>query len=73
MGIDLGGTKILGLVLGAGGRVLARVKTKTRAEDGYRAVVDRVADLCREALADSGRAPTGVAWRSRGRWTPAGS
>lgn len=54
MGIDLGGTKILAIVLGEKGRILARVKTKTRGEEGYRAVLDRVAGVYRETLAEAG-------------------
>ncbi|MCW5935723.1 MAG: ROK family protein [Fimbriimonadaceae bacterium] len=56
-GIDLGGTKIEGVVLkgdyalkqrkGGGARVLARLRIPTQAERGYEAIVGRVQELVR--------------------------
>jgi fructokinase len=45
IGIDLGGTKIEGVVLDAGGRVLHRERVPTEREGGYEAIVARVAAL----------------------------
>jgi fructokinase len=45
IGIDLGGTKIEGIVLDAGGRSLARERVPTERERGYDHIVARTADL----------------------------
>jgi glucokinase len=51
IGVDLGGTKILAGVFDAKFRVLAREKKNTKATLGPQAVVERVADCVRDALA----------------------
>lgn len=53
IGIDLGGTKIAGIVLGAGGAVLAERRMPTPA-GGYDATVAAVACLVAELEADAG-------------------
>jgi glucokinase len=59
LGIDLGGTKILALVIGPDGRVIARAKRPTKADLGYVEVLDRIVgvatDACQEAGATLGR------------------
>lgn len=59
--VDLGGTKVLACVV-RDGRVVARAKTKTRAEDGPAAVLRRIADCAREAAEGAG-----LAWGGIGR------
>lgn len=53
VGVDLGGSKILAVVCDADGRVLGEAKKKTKPERGYPAVVDRVAGVIRDAIADA--------------------
>ena len=50
LGIDLGGTKILALVLDEQGTVLAQAKTKTKPEKGYDVVLNRIVKCAHEAL-----------------------
>lgn len=50
LGIDLGGTKILGAVVDQEGRILGMSKKKTKSERGVDAVIDRIADVAREAV-----------------------
>ncbi len=62
IGIDLGGSKIEGLVLGSGGRELARLRADTPQGD-YDATVKAVADLVGELARESGaggNVPVGV-------------
>lgn len=61
IGIDLGGTKIEGIVMGEGARVLARQRVATPAGD-YAATVDAVAALVQrlEAAAGARALPVGV-------------
>jgi glucokinase len=54
LGVDLGGTNIQAGVLDANHRLLARVKTKTKAEEGPPAVIRRVAAAARNAASDAG-------------------
>jgi glucokinase len=49
LGIDLGGTKILGGVVTADGKILARAKKKTRVDRGPQQILDRIAEVAREA------------------------
>lgn len=61
IGIDLGGTKIEGVVLGPGGRELARRRLKTPRGD-YQDTVDCVAEIVRELEAEvDGPCTVGVA------------
>lgn len=48
IGLDVGGTKIEGVVLDAGGEIVLRKRVATRAERGYAAIVETAADLVRE-------------------------
>jgi fructokinase len=50
VGIDLGGTKIEGVVLGGSGEVLLRERTATEAERGYEHIVARVGELASKLL-----------------------
>jgi len=60
IGVDLGGTKIEAIALGASGGVLARRRAATPAED-YEAIVRAVADLSRALESETGgRASVGV-------------
>lgn len=54
VGIDLGGTKILAAAVGSGGRILGRAKRSTKSEQGQKAVLDRMAECAREAVANAG-------------------
>lgn len=54
LGIDLGGTKIYGVVIDRKGRVLGKSRRPTRADQGYRKVLARVDDTAREAADDAG-------------------
>ncbi len=45
IGIDLGGTKIEGILLGPDNSVLERRRIATNQEDGYQAIVNRIAEL----------------------------
>ncbi len=47
IGIDLGGTKIEGVVLDGSGREVFRKRIETEQEGGYRHILDRIADLYR--------------------------
>ncbi len=51
LGIDLGGTKIEGIVLAEGGEVLRRRRVVTERERGYEHICGRVADLVAELRA----------------------
>ena len=54
LGIDLGGSKILAAVVAGDGRLLARAKVKTRGEEGYAAVLDRLHKAGQKALGEAG-------------------
>jgi len=51
-GIDLGGTKILALLLDGDGNVLERAETATNAAEGPEAVIGRMADLIQSSLTE---------------------
>jgi fructokinase len=55
IGIDLGGTKIEGIVLDAAGAVRCRVRVPTERERGYDHIVARVASLVAELRAEAPR------------------
>jgi fructokinase len=57
IGIDLGGTKIEIAVLDDQGRAVFRKRVPTRQEEGYRAILNRIEALYREALAAAGHQP----------------
>jgi glucokinase len=60
LGLDLGGTKLLGVLVDDDGQVLARARTPTAREEGPAAVLARCADLARE-LQDAGGPAAGAA------------
>ncbi|NOZ03164.1 MAG: ROK family protein [FCB group bacterium] len=53
IGIDLGGTKIEGILLNEAGTVLKRKRIPTRREDGYAAVVDRIVALVKRLQSET--------------------
>ena len=52
--VDVGGTKVLGALIDAEGRILARQKQRTGGADGVQAVLDRIAESV-EALVEQGK------------------
>ncbi|MBF7081665.1 ROK family protein [Desulfallas sp. Bu1-1] len=58
VGVDLGGTKILTVLAGMEGDVLARVKVPTGAELGQEHVIDKIVETVQAALLEAG-APAG--------------
>lgn len=61
LGIDLGGTKIVAVVIDGKGRVLGSSKRSTKVERGYRRILERLARTAAEALEEAGVKPTAVA------------
>ena len=57
IGIDLGGTKIEGIVLDAHGKELSRKRMETQQEKGYRHILDRIKGLHDELAAGIQDAP----------------
>ncbi len=57
VGIDLGGTKIAGILLGSGGKILAEIRI-TAPRDDYRASLQAMAGLVARLEADSGASGT---------------
>ena len=58
-GIDLGGTKIEGVVLGSTDKPdpLCRIRLPTGAEKGYRHIVERIVELVQTMGAETGVLP----------------
>jgi glucokinase len=54
LGIDLGGTKIHAVVIDPKGKVVGTARTATKVDKGYAAVLGRIADTAREAVATAG-------------------
>lgn len=54
IGIDLGGTKILGVLADENGKIAAHVRYPTEAAEGLEAVVDRIAATIKELSPDGG-------------------
>ena len=52
IGIDLGGTKIESLLIAPDGGALFRRRVPTPQQEGYRAIVERIAEIIREAIND---------------------
>lgn len=57
IGIDLGGTNMQVGVVAPDGQVIASVKRKTRADEGPKAVIQRIAEAVRGVCADAGTDP----------------
>lgn len=53
VGVDLGGTKILSLVLAPGGRIIGRDRRPTEASQGPEAVIHRIVASVRQAIAEA--------------------
>jgi glucokinase len=68
IGIDLGGTKLLGAVVNESGKILTERTRPTDAPRGTDAVIDAIADITRELAADAARA--GVALKGVGVGAP---
>lgn len=58
IGIDLGGTKIEGVVLAPDGRELFRKRVPTERDRGYQHILDKLVGLHAELVAAAGGAPT---------------
>jgi predicted NBD/HSP70 family sugar kinase len=48
IGIDLGGTKILGVRADERGNIAQELRVETRGEDGQDAVIDQIAQMVRD-------------------------
>lgn len=72
-GIDLGGTKIEGVVLGPGNhrQVLSRRRIATEAEGGYEHILHRIAGLIDALKAETGLAPAAIGIGTPGTLDPA--
>jgi len=57
IGIDLGGTKIEGIVLDAGGKELFRKRVETQQNHGYAHILNRIRDLYNDLAAQIQNAP----------------
>ncbi len=57
VGIDLGGTKIEGILLDPGGKELIRRRVPTGQERGYAAILGTIGDLYRGIVAEAGQPP----------------
>jgi len=53
IGIDLGGTKILATVVAPGGKIVGRAKAKTQSEEGPDAVIARMIECAKGAVAEA--------------------
>jgi glucokinase len=60
IGIDLGGTKIIGGLVDAYGRVTARLKIPTEASSGYAGIVGKITGLIRDIIEASGTEKDGI-------------
>ena len=58
IGIDLGGTKIEGVVLNRNGHELLRKRVDTRQAEGYRAILRSIAELVAQLEAEAGQSCT---------------
>ncbi len=59
IGIDLGGTKVEGIVLNGNGEILKRLRRPTP-QDNYEETLDTVCDLVRDLESDYGELPLGI-------------
>ncbi|MBN2413115.1 ROK family protein [candidate division KSB1 bacterium] len=53
VGVDLGGTKIYAAVIDKKGKIYGSARVKTRAEEGFNAVIDRLFDCIMQAVNNS--------------------
>lgn len=61
VGFDLGGTKMLALVLNGRGKIVGRSRRKTKAQLGAKAGVERIRETIRMAMTDAGVRPERLA------------
>jgi glucokinase len=54
VGVDLGGTSLLAVATDSKGKILGRKKSKTRAEEGASAVLDRIVQTIQDAVDEAG-------------------
>jgi glucokinase len=54
VGVDLGGTSLLTVATNAKGKILGEKKTKTHAEEGASAVLERIVSTVADAVSDAG-------------------
>ena len=54
IGIDVGGTKILGILADAEGNIARELRVETRDDEGLEAVVDRIAGMARDLMPTDG-------------------
>jgi len=54
LGVDLGGTKVLAAVVNRKGEVIARSKKKTKAQRSSEEILDRIAQVCQDAVEEAG-------------------
>ena len=54
IGVDLGGTNIQAGIVDLRGKVLAKAKKKTKADNGTEKVIDRICDTCLDAMEEAG-------------------
>lgn len=70
-GIDLGGTKMLAVIVDANGSILASEEQPTLAAEGPDKVMGRMADMVRRLIAASGRKVTALGVATAGTLDPA--
>lgn len=54
IGVDLGGTNIQAGIVNLRGKVLAKAKKKTKADNGGDKVIERICDTCNDCLTEAG-------------------
>jgi fructokinase len=70
MGIDLGGTKIEGIVLDEQGHELFRKRVETLSEQGYRPILQRIKSLYDDLAASVSGLPHTIGIGTPGVWSP---
>ena len=70
IGIDVGGTKIAGALVREDGEVLAAQQTRTQAEQGVPAVIERIADLVEGLVEAAPSTPAGIGIGTPGQVDP---
>ena len=68
IGIDLGGTNMQIGVVSPDGKMLSQTKKKTKSEEGYEGVLERIAEGVAEATAGAGLPVSGIGGRNRLAW-----
>jgi glucokinase len=52
--LDIGGTKVLGAIIDENNNIIYRLKKKTKAEEGFGKIEERIIKLVEELIAESG-------------------